>query len=383
MISPVRLAIVIHGYYPRIGGAERLVGAMAPRLQENDFDVHVLTRRLPGTQSYERIDGVPVHRMPVFGPKAAASISFTAAAILRLLKIRPHVIHAHEMFSPATTAMLAQSLMGVPVIVTPHSSGPIGDVERIKRRFLGQQRLAFFRKRVNCFISISKDVDDELKGVGILAERRISIANGVDERRFSPVSANEKKQLQGKLGLPQDAPIGLFCGRLAPEKRVDLLINAWAYIRNQYQQAVLLILGTGSEEAYLRGIAKEGVDFRGPVDDVAPYMKASDFFCLPSIREGLSVAILESQACALPVVATRIPGNCELIEHGVNGLLFEPDQQDQLIEELITMSGRPEIRAQFGEAGRKRILEKYTLQRTVEQHIRLYRQLVSSNGSLK
>lgn len=113
----MRVAMIIQGYYPRLGGAERQLGAIAPRLQAMGVNIQVLTRRYPGLKSREDVAGIPVHRLPVPGPKPLASLAFTMSALLLLRKLRPDIIHAHELFSPATTAVAARRLLGIPVVV--------------------------------------------------------------------------------------------------------------------------------------------------------------------------------------------------------------------------------------------------------------------------
>ena len=160
-----------------------------------------------------------------------------------------------------------------------------------------------------------------------------------------------KLRLRAQLGLPADAPIVIFCGRLSPEKRVDQLVGIWPQVRERNAGATLLVLGTGSEAARLRAQAGEGVDFRGGIDDVAPFMKDADVFTLPSVARRPVGGDLESQASGLPVVASRIPGNSELIHPGTNGLLVEPDQPNQLRDALLELLADPARGAAMGHRG--------------------------------
>ena len=105
MTHPLRVAMLINGYHPRVGGAERQVGALAPLLQKQGVKVHILTRRYYGFAPFERVDGVPVHRLPIPRPKPLASFFFTLSGLVLLRKLRPDVIHAHDMYSCTTTAV--------------------------------------------------------------------------------------------------------------------------------------------------------------------------------------------------------------------------------------------------------------------------------------
>ncbi len=127
MNARLEVAMLIQGYLPRVGGAERQLAYVAPLLQAQKVRVDVITRRYRGLTAFEVVDGVPVHRMPVPGPKALASLSYTVAAVSLLRRLRPSVVRAHEMFSPATTALAARAVLGCAVVVTAHRGGVLGD----------------------------------------------------------------------------------------------------------------------------------------------------------------------------------------------------------------------------------------------------------------
>jgi glycosyltransferase involved in cell wall biosynthesis len=370
--------MIIQGYYPLVGGAERILAATTPLLCAQRVEVHILTRRYPGLAPFEMIQGVPVHRLPIPGPKAMASLTFTLFALPLLRRLRPDIIHAHELFSPTTTAVAAKQLLGTPVVATAHRSGFIGDVQRLKRKAFGEQRLAYFRTHVDRFVVISQEIDRELAGVGVPPEHRCFIPNGVDTKRFRPLSFEEKRSLRNSLGLPEDALITIFTGRLAPEKRVDQLLTIWPAVRSMHPKALLLLLGTGSEEAALRRAAGVGVQFAGRVEEVAPYLQAADLFVLPSAAEGLSVALLEALAAGLPVVATAVGGAPDVIEHNKHGWLIPPDDSTALQEAVLTLLHDPARRSDLGQQARERMTQEYALPIIAEQLRALYIRLAGS-----
>jgi glycosyltransferase involved in cell wall biosynthesis len=365
-----------HGYFPRIGGAERLLGAVSPLLQARRVDVLVLTRRLPGTVRFERVDGVPVQRLPAPGPKPLASLMFTLAALAQIAHLKPDLIHAHELISPATTAVLAKFLFGKPVVATIHGSGLSSDVLRLKRRFLGRTRLKVLCREIAAFCVISSVIDGELAAEGVPVEKRVSIPNGVDTARFIPLPAEEKAALRSRLGLPLDAPLALFVGRLSPEKRVGLLTGAWATVRAAIPQACLMIVGGGPDEVALKQQAGEGVLFMGSQPDVLPYLQAADLFVLPSAAEGLSLALLEALACGLPAIATAVGGNPEVIAQGENGWLVPPDDPAALAAAIRTLLADDKLRRSLGEHGRAQVVQRYSLATMADRLVALYRQVL-------
>jgi glycosyltransferase involved in cell wall biosynthesis len=376
----MRVAMIIHGYAPRIGGAERQLGALAPVLQAQGVDVSILTRRLPGTPAFEKIDGVPVYRLPVPGLKPIASLSFTLSALPVLKKLNPDILHAHELISPATTALTAHYLLNKPLILTPHLSGPTGDVQRMRHKILGGLRLALFRRETSAFVTISKEIDSELAAVGVPPYQRVCIANGVDAQRFNAISIPNKLEFRQKLKLPQQAFVAVYIGRLVPIKRLDILMIIWPEIRKTYPDAVLLIVGTGSLENELKQTAPPGVQFAGSQADITPYLQAADLFVLPSDSEGLPVSLLESMACELPCVVTRVGGIPDVIEHSENGWLVPPGDSTSLQQAIQTLFQDPVLRQHLGKMARQCILEKYTITKTAARLKDLYQAILQDGG---
>ncbi len=372
--------MIIQGYFPRIGGAERQLAALAPALRAENIAISVLTRRYPGLKPFEIVAGVPVHRLPIPGPVPTAALVFTASALPLLQRLQPDVVHAHEMFSPATTAVAARRFLGLPYAVTAHRSGPLGDVERMQNRPFGKRRLRAIRQTAAGFFVISREIDAELGTLGIDADRRHYVPNGVDTTRFVPCDPAERPALRQRLSLP-DGPIVLFAGRLAAEKRVNHLVSVWPAVRAAHPEATLLILGTGEEEARLKAQGGAGVIFGGGVHDVIPYLQAADLFVLPSIAEGFSVAMLEAMASGLTALLTDVGGARDAIDHGENGWLIPPDDPAALQAALIQLLGDAELRARLGQQARQRVQNEFSLPVIAAQLRTLYEQIASRRRS--
>lgn len=374
-MKPITVAMIIQAYLPHVGGAERQLAALAPLLRERGVTVHVLTRRYEGLAAYEEIGGVPVHRLAIRGHKVVKSAMFSLGALRLLRRLRPDVIHAHELLSPTTTAVLAKRWLGVPVVAKVLRGGELGDIAKLRTRPTGMRRFDQFREQVDAFIAISKEIDAELAGLDVPLERRPFIPNGVDTARFTPVAAERKLALRGELGLPHGR-VAVFTGRLSPEKRVDQLVAVWPQVREVYNDAHLLVLGTGPEEDMLRARAGEGVIFVGRQADVVPYLQAADVFVLPSATEGLSNALLEGMATGLAVMATDVGGAPDLIQQGRNGWLIRPDEPAALLEGLLALFGA-EDGAELGRLARERVLADYGLTAVADKLRRLYDRLLS------
>lgn len=378
--KPIRVAMLIQSYHPHVGGAERQLATLSPRLQEMGVDVQILTRRYPGLKSFEKINGIPVYRLPIPGPKPMASLFFTIAAQPLLYRLKPDLIHAHELLSPTTTAVLAKRIFGVPVVAKVLRGGQLGDIAKLKRSRSGRQRLVVMGRHVDAFITISQEIDRELASLNIPQSKRPFIPNGVDTERFSPVSESERETLRQKLNLPNGLT-AVYTGRLVEEKQIDKLIEIWPQIRAVQPNANLILLGTGEQETKLKQQAGEGIVFRGAVVDVSPYLKGADLFILPSATEGLSNALLEAMSVGLPSVASNVGGAPDLITHNYSGLLIAPDAPTDLAKNIISLLNDKLLRQKLGSQARKKIIQDYSLPSVVEKLYDLYTRLLFTPNS--
>lgn len=370
----LRVAMIIQRYYPHVGGAEKQLASIIPLLRQEDCEVHVITRRFDRLPRFEKINDVPVHRLPAPLPKPLASAMFTLSALPLLRKLRPDIIHAHELLSPTTTALLAKKIFRVPVVSKVLRGGILGDITKLERRKLGYKRIDNLVRNVDTFITISSEIDTELREVGISANRRCFIPNGVDTVRYSP-SDQAKEDLRKSLGLRQ-GPTVLFAGRLAPEKRLDQLLEIWPSIRELDPQANLILLGIGEDAARLKRMAPSEVVFPGSVKDVVPYLRAADIFALPSDTEGLSNALLEAMSCGLAVIATSVGGARDLVDHKETGWLIPPDSPGLLKAGLIELLRDSELRSSLGKYARERVIQKYSLPLVAHNLRLLYERIV-------
>ncbi len=314
------VAVLTHGYKPRIGGIESQRSATTPRLASLGIEPHVFTRAVRGAPRAEALDGVPVRRLTA--PRAASepgapspfrarlkrpagSFIWSAQCLWHLLRVRPDVIHADEVLSTSRVALTAGRLLGTPVIVFAHATGPIGDVQRNLRTYSGRRLLGGIRRRAHLVVSVSDEIDEEFSRLGIEPERRMVLPNGVDVDHFAPATARERAELRERLGLGSEF-VAVFTGRLAPEKRLDRALEAWPAVTELSPEAKLLVVGDGPEAARLGDLAPAGIRFVGATDDVLPYLQVADVFVLTSDLEGVSCALLEAQAVGLPAVVTDV-----------------------------------------------------------------------------
>lgn len=372
----MRVVMVIQSYLPVLGGAQRQVQRLGPLLEAEGFEVIVVTRRPPGTPLREAQPGIDVRRMPGPDTGPRGSLNFTARAAREIVRLRPDVVHVHDLLSPATAALLGTALRPAPVAAKVLSTGPGGDVDRLLHKPAGAARLRLLARRFAAFVSLSADVEAELREHGVPADRVWRIPNGVDTGRFHPAaSAAERRAGRSALGLPaDDQPLWLYCGRFADVKRVDLLIEALVDAPGR-----LLLVGEGGEEDALRRLVadrglSDRVTLRPVVEDPAPLYRAADAYLSASTTEGMSGSVLEAMATALPVVAAPASGMDELLGGGA-GVLLGDGAPATFAAALAALAADPGRAAAVGVAARERAVGDYSLQSTAAQLASMYRSI--------
>jgi glycosyltransferase involved in cell wall biosynthesis len=176
--------------------------------------------------------------------------------------------------------------------------------------------------------------------------------------------------------------VGWF-GRMTAVKRTDDLLDALAALRERGVDALLLLVGDGTDRerlerlAHGRGLAKSLL-FLGYQRDVARWYRACDAIVLTSANEGTPVTLIEALAAERPVVATRVGGVEDVVEDGVTGYLVRPGDTHAAAERLALLAADPELRRRMGETGRAQVLERYAVDRLVDDVDRLYRSLLET-----
>jgi len=339
----------------RIGGLEKVVVRLIDYLGPDVSQV-VVTPDRTGPVSQLIPAGVPVVPMgDQHGPDR-----WNAIRMARLFrKLRPDIVHTRNW--SCIDAVVAARLAGVPVVIHGEHGRDAADPEGKNRRRQRIRRL--LAPLVTEFVAVSNDLARWLvEEVRIPARKVFTIHNGVDTRSFSPDGRDSARHA---LGVPDGSIAIGTVGRLDPVKDHLGLIRAFFRITSD-PRVVLYIAGGGPCQSELeRMIRSLGLIHRvhllGERDDVAKILRGLDVFVLPSLGEGLSNTILEAMATGLPIVATRVGGNPELVLHELTGLLVEPRSSDSLVAALLRYVDDPGLRAAHGKAARDRTDSKFGL----------------------
>ena len=284
------------------------------------------------------------------------------------------LVHAHGPLPCGHAAMLLNSELGLPYVVSVHGLDALS-TEQVQGRPSQwcrrvSQRVYRAARRVVC---ISEHVREQvLEGTGPTCRTSV-MYNGVDPDLFSPRNDSTS-----------DGPTVLSVGNLIPIKGHELLIRAVASLASEFPLVTLEIIGDGAERSHLEMLARElniveRVRFRGRQSRhaVAEAMRRCTVFALPSHYEGLGCVYLEAMSAGKPVIGCREQGIAEIIQHGSNGFLVGPGNEKELTLAL-GMLLRDETRCRnLGAAARDTILERLTLAQQAEGLARVYRESVA------
>lgn len=372
-----RVTMVISTYLPVLGGTQRQCRLLAEHLAQRGVEVTVLTRRVRCAPRAETTAGFRVRRLAVQGSGRLAAVLFLLAGAAALRTAGDHdLVHCFQLLSPSLIGILGTRRGGAPVLARLACSGPDGDVAEARRLPLGGLRPRLLQ-RLDALVTLNAEMEAELRTYGLAHIPTHRIPNGVDLGIYRPADPAERAAMRRGLGVAEDRVVAVCAGRLTVQKRVDLLLHAWAALsRRRHPPALLLILGDGPQAGELLTLARElgvtgGVGFPGAVAEVAPYLRAADLFVLSSRAEGMSNGLLEAMACGLPVVASDVGGSRDLLGQDEGGRLVPPGDADALTAALEMVAGDPDLRRKLGQAARERAMA-FDIGAVVERYLDLY-----------
>jgi glycosyltransferase involved in cell wall biosynthesis len=207
----------------------------------------------------------------------------------------------------------------------------------------------------------------------------------VDVERFRPGGprATDAAGAAEGAGAGRGPTLGTI-GRLDPVKNQEALLEAFARLRQRHAGLQLVIVGDGPLRGHLQSRARSlgvagDVTFTGSRTDTPELLRSFDVFVLPSVNEGISNTILEAMACGVPVVASGVGGNPELVVDGACGSLYDPADPQTLQQAILPYLGDPALRERQGRAARERVVQNFSLHSMVGRYLALYDELLAAS----
>ncbi len=342
-----------------------------------EFRHSIVCMTAPGAMRYRVNPNVDVHAL---GKRPGQDPAAFVRLVRLLRRLRPAVVHTRNW--AAYDAIPAARLARVRAVVHSEHGREMADPEGRNARRNRIRRL--LGPLVTQFVTVSHDLGRWLVSeVRLPAGKVMTIHNGVDLSGFGRAGRREGREL---LGLPDEAVAIGTVGRLDPVKDQAGLLQAFAQVRPAHPTASLVIVGEGPCRAEIEGLAvelgvKSQVRLLGESRNVPLLLGAMDLFVLPSIAEGLSNTLLEAMASGLPVVATRVGGNVELVEDGVGGCLVPARDVPALARALAAYLDDPHLGVVHGKASRQRAVEYFGLERMCGAYTQLYARLLAGRAA--
>jgi glycosyltransferase involved in cell wall biosynthesis len=372
-MSGLRILFVLTGL--AYGGAETQLVRLATRLKSRGWEVSVVSL-MPPKAYVEDLEaaGIPVfslgirRKLPDLGPV------LRFARIIR--KWRPDIVHSH-MVHANLLARIVRFLAPIPVLICSARNIDEG----------GRFREVLYRltdSLCDLTTQVSHAGLERYVRMGAVPRHKIRyIPNGVDTERFKP---NLEDRLKFRKELGVDGFVWLAVGRFDPPKDYPTMFQAFARVVHKHSNTILLIAGDGPLRKTMENLARElGIEkrtkFLGIRRDIPQLMNAADAYVMSSSWEGMPNVLLEASATGLPIVATDVGGNREIVLDGVTGFLVPPRNPEALARTMLRiMDLSDEERKEMGKRARKHIEVKFNLDRVVDLWEILYYELLEKKG---
>lgn len=353
----------------RLAGAEKVVYTLANSIDHNSFEVSLCCiidkGILLGRHDYLPMLKEKDIKIHFLNKRYSKDILLLLKLAVFIWKERPDLIHSHIAPIPLYASFSAW-INFIPCVVTLHGMGKA-------KASLFDKALPIFAKFL---VTVCKERKKKLIENGLDPQKIFTIYNGIKLSEKEDVVISQEIRNASKIA-ENDFIYGCVAN-LHVYKNIKLLIKSFGRIYKSSSKSVKLILiGTGPELENLKKMThelnlEEKVIFLGQRNDVLNILHIIDVFVLPSNTEGLSISILEAMASSKPVIATDVGGNKEVVENNQTGIIVPPEDEDALFEAMKYLIENKEVGHKMGEAGRKRVQDKFSLDRMVREYESVY-----------
>lgn len=350
-----------------IGGLQQVVVNLCRKINKKKFDISVLCLNELGPLARDIQNlGVEVLLLPQVNGNDYLAFP-KVAKILRKKNIQ--VVHTHNT-QPLLDTVMASFFTKVNRIIHTDHARKFPD----KIRYMAAEWIA--SHFVDNIVGVSEHTSKNLNRYEKIPLNKIrTIPNGVDELIYN--FSIDKKELKKELGIPTEGPILGLGVRLSKQKGISYLLNAIPEILQKNQNVTVVIAGDGplrkslEKEAFDLGI-HDHVQFIGPREDMPKILKLFDLYVLPSLWEGLPMVILEAMSAKIPIVATDVGGNSDVIRHRFNGSIVPPMNSNMLAIEINYLLSKPKMMRFYVENGRQVFEANYSASIMTHRYEDLY-----------
>lgn len=373
--------MVLQVVRPAAGGIKGHVLQLACGMRDHGFGCEIAC---PGDSElvHDALEAnVKVHPVPIGGPIRPLRDLLAVIALCEVIRERrPAIVHAHGS-KAGLIARIAVAFAGrPPAVVTVHNDVLYAGISPLMRRvyIAAERRLARSTARV---ITVSEALRREMVDtIGLDPRLVATVYNGLDLAPF--VSGGDRAATRERHGIPTDALAFGLAARFAPQKALDILVDAAPPVLDAHPRSVLVIAGSGplleAVKTKARALAvRDRILFPGLETDMPGLLSALDIYVSSSMTEGLALGTIEAMAAGLPVVSTDVGGIPEVVEDGVTGVLVRAGKSAPITDAVLKLARDPVLRRKMGDAGRERALERFGEGRMLERTAQVYREVLS------
>jgi glycosyltransferase involved in cell wall biosynthesis len=360
-----------------IGGTERQVLNLVQGLDTSRFGVEVACLRRFGALLPEmEATGVPITEYKTTSLYNHVAVWNQMRFVHHLRKRKVGIVHAYGFHSNVFAIPPARLAGAAAVLASIRDTGE--HLTPMQRRV---EKL--FCRIADCVVTNAEAVRNRLTREGYNAEKIVVIHNGIELTRYARKPA--ELGLHRELGVPSNTPLVAVFARLNELKGIEYFLQAVAGLIGRFNTVRFLIVGDGASRVELERYAahlglQQHVVFLGFRLDVPTLLSEISVSVLPTLSEGLSNSLLEAMAASVPVVATKVGGNSEVVQGGVTGILVPPRDADALARAIGQFLEQPSLAAKFGLAGRERVRKQFALERMTQATERLYEGLMERSN---
>lgn len=366
------------------GGIEVHVGSIVPYLIESGAELYLITRNIPGQARTEHKARLNVYRVPYLPSRLLRTFSFNLFAfpisIYLTFRYRIALIHANDFVSGLFGALAARIARRPLVLSAPTFGSKQPEWPTIARICLLAFETLSLGEADKIFLFTPRDIEYAEKRLKLDRRKIELLGNGIDTARFDLAKTAPPEEL----GLPKNhsTKVIMFVGRLTKSKGLEVLLDAFKTLTERLD-AFLVLIGDGPQrDALLRKAAESNIAdhvfFAGKRTDVERLLGLADVFVLPSLYEGFPIALLEAMAAKRAIVATNVGAVPAIIRNGINGILVNSGNAEELSDAIARLLTDEEKRLRISEEAYRTVRERYSWRDIGEKVYEAYSSLVRS-----
>lgn len=355
-----------------MGGSEKVVFDMVQKLNKDCYYIGIISFKDGPIRSLYESLGIKVY---IVQKRGKFDLSFILKLRRIIIREKIEIINAHHL-PPLLYSAISTLGTKTKIVFTEHSKWQLEELHGIDKKLM-----PWLLRKSKSIVAISDQLEKfYMESYKLDKEKVKKIPNGIDLNKYKKKLIPLTKE---DFGIKKNDRIIGTIAHIRPEKNHKLLISAFSKLLKEYNDIHLILVGLDLMNNEMFNYARhkmcsKKIHFLGVRKDVPDLLNLFDIFCLPSIHEGLPLSLLEAMSSEVPVLGANVIGINEVIHHGRNGILFESNSEDSLINSLRKMLHEDQLRKNISKAGREYVKLNFNLDHSIKKYDLLFRSLSST-----